>query len=62
MLLVILETLGRNSQQITIIAVAALGINSTLYMPEMMNNVTGGIVCTNAVAHNEGLLTEKESV
>jgi len=36
----------------------ALGINPILDMFETMNNVTGDLVCTFAVAHNEGLVDE----
>jgi Na+/H+-dicarboxylate symporter len=56
LMLIVLETLGCNSQQIAIIVALALGINPVLDMFETMNNVTGDIVCTYVVAHNEGLL------
>jgi len=56
LMLIILEPLGLNSQQIAIIVALALGINPVLDMFETMNNVTGDVVCTYAVAHNEGLL------
>jgi Na+/H+-dicarboxylate symporter len=56
LMLIILEPLGLNSQQIAIIVALALGINPVLDMFETMNNVTGDVVCTYVVAHNEGLL------
>ena len=58
LLFVILETMGLSAEQVAIVVALALGINPILDMFETMNNVTGDIVCTYAVAHNEGLLDE----
>jgi len=58
LLFIILETLGLTAQQVSIIVALALGINPILDMFETMNNVTGDLVCTYAVAHNEGLIEE----
>lgn len=56
LLFIILETMGLTSQNVAVIVALALGINPILDMFETMNNVTGDLVCTYAVAHNEGLL------
>ena len=61
LLFIILETMGLSGQQVATIVALALGINPILDMFETMNNVTGDLVCTYAVAHNEGLVdNEKE--
>ncbi|MHC4394829.1 MAG: dicarboxylate/amino acid:cation symporter [Planctomycetota bacterium] len=56
LLFIILETMGLTGQQVAVIVALALGINPILDMFETMNNVTGDLVCTYAVAHNEGLI------
>jgi len=56
LLFIILETMGLTGQQVAVIVALALGINPILDMFETMNNVTGDLVCTYAVAHNEGLV------
>jgi len=62
LMLIILETLGLSGQQIIIVVALALGINPILDMFETMNNITGDLVCTYAVAHNEGLLDTESSL
>ncbi|MCX8038471.1 MAG: dicarboxylate/amino acid:cation symporter [Candidatus Sumerlaeia bacterium] len=56
LLFIILEPLGLNPQQVAVIVALALGINPILDMFETMNNVTGDLACTYAVAANEKLL------
>ncbi len=56
LLFIILETMGLTANQVSVIVALALGINPILDMFETMNNVTGDLVCTYAVAHNEGLI------
>jgi len=56
LLFIILETMGLTGQQVAVIVALALGINPILDMFETMNNITGDLVCTYAVAHNEGLV------
>ncbi|MHC4739231.1 MAG: dicarboxylate/amino acid:cation symporter [Planctomycetota bacterium] len=58
LLFIILETMGLTPVQVSVIVALALGINPILDMFETMNNVTGDLVCTYAVAHNEGLIEE----
>ena len=58
LLFIILETMGLSGQQVAVIVALALGINPILDMFETMNNVTGDLVCTYAVAHNEGLVDD----
>ena len=58
LLFIILETMGLTANQVSVIVALALGINPILDMFETMNNVTGDLVCTYAVAHNEGLIEE----
>ena len=58
LLFIILETMGLTGEQVSIVVALALGINPILDMFETMNNVTGDLVCTFAVAHNEGLVDE----
>ena len=56
LLFIILETMGLNGQQVSVIVALALGINPILDMFETMNNITGDLVCTYVVADNENLL------
>jgi Na+/H+-dicarboxylate symporter len=58
LLFIILETMGLTGQQVAVIVALALGINPILDMFETMNNITGDLVCTYAVAHNEGLVDD----
>ncbi len=59
LLFIILEPLGLSPQQVSVIVALALGINPILDMFETMNNVTGDLACTYAVAANEKLLEDK---
>jgi Na+/H+-dicarboxylate symporter len=52
----ILESMGLTADQVAVIVALALGINPILDMFETMNNVTGDLVCTYAVAVNQGLV------
>jgi len=56
LLFIILQTMGLTDEQVAIVVALALGINPVLDMFETMNNVTGDLVCTYAVAHNENLI------
>jgi len=56
LLFIILQTMGLDSSQIAVIVALAMGINPILDMFETSNNVTGDMVCTYAVAHNEDLI------
>jgi len=56
LLFIILENLGLTADQVAVIVALALGINPILDMFETMNNVTGDLVCTYAVASNQGLV------
>jgi Na+/H+-dicarboxylate symporter len=56
LLFIILESMGLNAEQIAVIVALALGINPILDMFETMNNVTGDLVCSYAVATNQGLV------
>jgi Na+/H+-dicarboxylate symporter len=56
LLFVILGPLGLTADQIGIIVALALAINPITDMFETMNNVTGDLVCTNIVAHTEGMV------
>jgi proton glutamate symport protein len=58
LLFIILETLGLSADQVAVIVALALGINPILDMFETMNNVTGDLVCTCAVAYSEGMAEE----
>jgi Na+/H+-dicarboxylate symporter len=62
LLFIILETMGLSSQQVAVIVALALGINPILDMFETMNNVTGDLVCSYAVAVNEGLVDDQVNV
>jgi proton glutamate symport protein len=56
LLFIILENLGLTPDQVAVIVALALGINPILDMFETMNNVTGDLVCTYAVASNQGMV------
>jgi len=56
LLFIILQTMGLDSTQTAVIVALAMGINPILDMFETANNVTGDMVCTYAVAHNEKLI------
>ena len=56
LLFIILGNLGLTPDQTAVIVALALGINPILDMFETMNNVTGDLVCTYAVAYTEGLV------
>jgi len=58
LLFIILQTMGLSADKVAVIVTLALGINPILDMFETMNNITGDLVCTYAVAHNEKLLGE----
>ncbi len=60
LLFIILQNMGLQPSQIAIIVGLALGINPILDMFETMNNVTGDIVCTYAVAENSDMIVNKE--
>jgi len=59
LLFIILQTMGLDSSQVAIIVALAMGINPILDMFETANNVTGDMVCTYTVAHNEGLISKE---
>jgi len=61
LLFIILENLGLTADQIAVIVALALGINPILDMFETMNNVTGDLVCTYAVASNQGLIDTRDA-
>jgi Na+/H+-dicarboxylate symporter len=56
LLFIILETMGLSGPQVAVIVALALGINPILDMFETMNNITGDLVCSYAVAVNENLV------
>lgn len=56
LLFIILQTMGLDSTQTAVIVALAMGINPILDMFETANNVTGDMVCTYAVAHNEKMI------
>lgn len=56
LLFIILESMGLGAEQVAVIVALALGINPILDMFETMNNVTGDLVCSYAVASNENLI------
>ncbi|MBN2456019.1 MAG: dicarboxylate/amino acid:cation symporter [Sedimentisphaerales bacterium] len=58
LLFIILEMMGLNSTQTSVIVALALGINPILDMFETMNNITGDLVCTYTVANNENLINK----
>lgn len=57
LLFVVLGNLGLDGAQTAVIVALALGINPILDMFETANNVTGDMVCTYAVAAQEGLIS-----
>ncbi|HUT32555.1 MAG TPA: dicarboxylate/amino acid:cation symporter [Planctomycetota bacterium] len=59
LLFIILQTMGLSGEQVAVVVALALGINPILDMFETMNNVTGDLVCTYAVAHGEGLVNPR---
>jgi len=58
LLFIILGNMGLDGTQVAVIVALALGINPVLDMFETANNVTGDMVCTYAVAKQEGLIDE----
>ncbi len=56
LLFIILESMGLGPEQVAVIVALALGINPILDMFETMNNVTGDLVCSYAVATNQDLI------
>ncbi len=56
LLFIILENMGLSTPQVAVIVALALGINPILDMFETSNNVTGDMVCTYVVAHNEDFI------
>jgi len=58
LLFIILQTMGLDSVQISVIVALAMGINPILDMFETANNVTGDMVCTYTVASNEKLIDQ----
>lgn len=58
LLFIILENMGLSTNQVAVIVALALGINPILDMFETSNNVTGDMVCTYVVAHNENLMED----
>lgn len=56
LLFIILESMGLSAEQVAVIVALALGINPILDMFETMNNVTGDLVCSYAVATNQDLV------
>ncbi len=58
LLFVILQALGLNATQVSLIVALATGINPILDMFETANNVTGDMVCTYVVAQREGMITD----
>ncbi len=58
LLFIILGNMGLDGTQVAVIVALALGINPVLDMFETANNVTGDMVCTYAVAKQEGLIEE----
>ena len=47
---------NRDGQQVAVIVALALGINPILDMFETMNNITGDLICSYALATNEALV------
>lgn len=58
LLFIILQNMGLDTAQTSIIVGLALGINPILDMFETMNNVTGDLVCTYAVAHSSDMINK----
>ena len=59
LLFIVLGNMGLDGAQVAVIVALALGINPILDMFETANNVTGDMVCTYAVATQEGLIEEE---
>ena len=59
LLFIILQVMGLDPEEVSLIVALALGINPVLDMFETANNVTGDMVCTYGVAARTGLLDEK---
>lgn len=55
LLFIILGAMGLDPSQVSIVVALALGINPVLDMFETMNNITGDLVCTYAVAKIENM-------
>jgi len=62
LLFIILESMGLSGEQIAVIVALALGINPILDMFETMNNVTGDLVCSYAVATSENLVDAEADI
>ncbi|OJF76581.1 MAG: dicarboxylate/amino acid:cation symporter [Treponema sp. CETP13] len=60
LLFIILQNMGLGTDQTAIIVGLALGINPILDMFETMNNVTGDLICTYAVAKQSNMIIKKE--
>lgn len=56
LLFIILQMLGLDNAQVSVIVALAMGINPILDMFETANNVTGDMVCTYTVAFKENLI------
>ena len=56
LLFIILANMNLTGVQVSVVVALALGINPILDMFETANNVTGDMVCTYAVAYQEGLI------
>jgi len=61
LLFIILQAMDLTDQQVATVVALAFGINPILDMFETMNNVTGDLVCTYTVAHNENLIGPTDS-
>ena len=61
LLFIILQAMDLSDQQVATVVALAFGINPILDMFETMNNVTGDLVCTYTVAHNENLIGPADS-
>jgi len=60
LLFIILQNMGLSTAQTSIIVGLALGINPILDMFETMNNVTGDLICTYAVASHSNMIIKSE--
>jgi proton glutamate symport protein len=56
LLFIILEAMGLDATQVSVIVAIALGINPILDMFETANNVTGDLIATFVVAKNENMI------
>lgn len=61
LLFIILANMNLTGVQVSVIVALALGINPILDMFETANNVTGDMVCTYAVADQEGLIDKPKN-